>query len=554
MSRGRATRFLAVLVVLAACDEPPAAVGPEVSRPSAEASGPFLALAQDVPPAEVDLPPQGSRWYEDGAALVERVKNAEGRAVVGFKNPGAVRILAKSGRVATREAISAGDARAGLALLHAIGVEVRSFRPAAAQASVVLDPQQTARLLDNPRIDYIEPLQVARLDMARRSARRVPFAQSTPWGIHAVGAPQSWSDVTGFGASILVIDTGHDKDHADLPSVSFANCGGPYSGCSDDGVYHGTGVLGVATARNNGIGVVGVAPGVTPSNTYVWGACNHLTGKCLPDTVANGLQAGIDWEVDVVNMSLSVDSFDLGLANMIASVDAAGIVMVASAGNHCHHNPACPSNEARYPVLDSKVIGVSGVNANLSFAHPSSNGTCDAWSSNFGIHVDLSAAFDANTTDDGGYTVMCGTSFAAPHVTGVVALVRAMAPSLTPFHVRQRLYGTARDLGASGWDQYFGYGLVDAYAATGPHVSIDGPTEIPPNQTCEWLAPNIPGGFGSLSYKWYKGPTLVGTGSTYSTSATSNFQLQLIITDGQNISREHHFTVSVDQGHDECDW
>ena len=88
--------------------------------------------------------------------------------------------------------------------------------------------------------------------------------------------------------------------------------------------------------------------------------------------------------------------------------------------------------------------------------------------SNYGPAVELSTPGDSiyTTYKNGGYTTGGGTSYSAPHVVGVAALL--LAKGVPANEVRARLQATAEDLGISGWDQYYGYGLVDAgYAIVG---------------------------------------------------------------------------------------
>jgi subtilisin family serine protease len=89
-------------------------------------------------------------------------------------------------------------------------------------------------------------------------------------------------------------------------------------------------------------------------------------------------------------------------------------------------------------------------------------------SSNWGSHVDLSAAFDVYTTDqNSSWVTTCGTSFATPHVSATAVLVRAANPSWQNTQVAEQLTFTARDLGSQGYDEMFGYGLVQSDLAVG---------------------------------------------------------------------------------------
>jgi subtilisin family serine protease len=105
----------------------------------------------------------------------------------------------------------------------------------------------------------------------------------------------------------------------------------------------------------------------------------------------------------------------------------------------------------------NKTIAVSAIDRNMK----------RAGFSNYGDYVDLTApGVDIlSLTPNGGYTSASGTSFAAPHVSGVVALLLSKYPWLTPVDVGQTLSTEAKDLGDKGWDPFYGYGLVDALAA-----------------------------------------------------------------------------------------
>ena len=168
----------------------------------------------------------------------------------------------------------------------------------------------------------------------------------------------------------------------------------------------------------------------------------------------------------MVNMSFSIGR-SIAVANAIGQGQVADILFVASAGNRWALIP----NEPVFPATVSGVIGVSGVKRNRSFANespcPALQGT---WSSRYGAHVDVAAAFwSTSTTAGSGYgdhdDGWCGTSMSAPFVAAVAANIRAEFPALTATQVADILMSTADDRGPSGRDDQYGWGIVDAYAA-----------------------------------------------------------------------------------------
>jgi subtilisin family serine protease len=205
--------------------------------------------------------------------------------------------------------------------------------------------------------------------------------------------------------------------------------------------------------------------------------------------------------------------------------DNYGRLLISIANNRDSASTPTPPSTV-YPASYEDVIGVSGVMPDSSFAsgpqgicvHGSPPDTLYAgWgdASNYGDYVELSAPFYTITTapdgSDHDYLYVCGTSFAAPHVAGVAALIWEDSTSWSNDQVRQHLQNTAHDLGGSGWDQFYGYGLVDAYAAVAsppppppppppPTVQIQGPSQIPPTaaEECAWNA-SVTGANGSVT-------------------------------------------------------
>ncbi len=384
-----------------------------------------------------------------------------------------------------------------------------------------MDPDIVYDLHDHPMIDYIEiplPFKIQLACFTNDSYVR-SSTQITPWGVDMVKAPQAWNVTKGSGAKVYVIDTGME-DHVDLPDRPSENCGGLFDGCSDGPIYHGTHVSGTLMALDNDIGVVGVSPALNDNDVYSWAACCPSTGSCYSNNIAAGIDAAILDEVDVINMSFGGPSQHTGVANAVAVAWNNGIVMVAAAGN-------LPESEQGgdpvYPAGHTQVIGVSGLKSDGSFANtspciiPSYN---EALKSNHGPHVEISAPFWALSTvgtnqyedeNDG----WCGTSMAAPHVAGVVALMKSLVPELSPSQIRNHLHNSAdkvRGMRGQNFTPKYGYGRLNALQAieaifpkiTGP-IQVCGPAEFDIVNT-EYL----PGGF-NVSWSWSPQSPLVST-------------------------------------------
>jgi thermitase len=270
------------------------------------------------------------------------------------------------------------------------------------------------------------------------------------WGWSRVKADQAYdTGYHGEGVVVALLDTGVDVEHPDLA----VNIIGGWNFVDDnDNVTdvdgHGTMVCGiVAAVANNGIGVAGVAPNVTIMPLKV---ISESGGNLFDVSLA--IRYAADHGATVIGMSLGGNSSRIPLA-LEAAINYAyqkGCVLVAAAGND-------GSNELFYPAAYDHVIAVSAID----------EGDNKASFSNYGDYIDFCApGVNILTTWKGGtYAYGNGTSFAAPFVTGVVALMLSKYPSLSPENVTETLRVEAEDLGDIGWDQFYGWGLVNAYAA-----------------------------------------------------------------------------------------
>lgn len=537
----------ALLLAAAGCTDQP--TRPDADPPSEAPRTGIPAQAIDVPAVRIDLPATPRAWDTSDVALLQALTEQDGHAVITFKEPGSRRAL----ETGLREAVSASTITIATQMLRSLGVEVISEYRSFGGAAVRIDPTIAASLRQNSMVDFIEPrlwFEVQRTPVISLSTGMPEaLAQTTPWGISLVHAPEAWSATTGNGAKIEIIDTGHWQGHEDLPQVPSANCGGTYGGCTDGPIWHGTHVFGISAARNNSIGVVGVAPGVANADVYVWGACSSETGLCPTTDIASGIDAGRFAGVHVINLSLG-GGYSSVIATAVAQAWNAGIVLVAAAGNSC-------GNCVIYPAGHDNVIGVSGVRPDKTFASSSPCGN----SSNWGSHVDLAAPFWAlSTVGNNGYEDenqgWCGTSMSTPHVSGAAALLRAQNPSWSNQQIVDRLFATAEDLGTAGRDDNFGYGLLNVSAAVNPlSVTIQGPEVIETEGSYTWEAMHS-GGVSPFSYQWkycVSGCTNVGTGKTYSRYVAigdPDFTLEVTVTssDSQTKSDSHYVLVAKEGG------
>ena len=309
-------------------------------------------------------------------------------------------------------------------------------------------------------------------------ASPLPNSRHEQWDLttdRGISVDRAWALSTGKGVVIADIDVGVDPEHEDLKgrfTDGFDFFMNDTTVTSETSNAHGTNVAGVlGAATDNGIGIAGIAPDarIMPVRT----ADNILHQGAR---LAAGIVWATDHGADVISMSLGAESRAAALDRAVAYAHRKGVVMVAAIGNESanHHN---------YPATYDEVIAVGGINPDTADAAAqgalepqtpvATDFTVSAAYSDYGPHIDLVAPTQVPTTNYGGgyQRNWSGTSAATPHVAGAAALVKAARPDLTPVEVRQLLIGTADDLrgdgyGTSeGWDEYTGYGRVNAYEA-----------------------------------------------------------------------------------------
>ncbi|HWA61984.1 MAG TPA: S8 family peptidase [Caulobacteraceae bacterium] len=285
--------------------------------------------------------------------------------------------------------------------------------------------------------------------------------------IHAdVPFNKGWS---GQGVTVAVIDTGADPNLLDLQGALSPDSTDILPGRNqpvgvDD---HASLVSTVIAARYNGVGTVGVAY----KSTILSIRADDTTGSSCGTTcffedadTAAGLEYAIAHGAKVVNMSLGGDTPDsTAFVHALSDAVAAGLVVVASAGNDSATDPSWPARYASDPRFAGWVVAVGALNPTGSLA---------SFSNQAGVSASGYIAAPGQNITAGCGTAGCfsvsGTSFSAPHVAGAVALLLQAFPNLTGRDAVNILFQTADDLGAPGVDSVYGHGALDLTHAFEP--------------------------------------------------------------------------------------
>ncbi len=304
-----------------------------------------------------------------------------------------------------------------------------------------------AKLKTDPRVELVQ---------ANQSFEGLQAAPPDPYAEMAYGAKLLRADLahrisTGQGVAVAVIDTGADTDHPDLrgriaETATFVEGGEP----SFRADRHGTAVTGIIGARADGTGFDGIAP---EARLDVFKACWYsdstaAKARCSSWTLAKAVDHAINRSAKVMNLSLGGRADDL-LARLLAAADRRGIVVVVATLD----NPDDPG----FPASLDTVIPVIACDANRHVVPP-------RWR-------DIAFVAAAPGVDvvapapNAGYSLVSGSSLAAAHVTGVVALLLQQTPQATPDQIKTLLRTTAKPVAGSNPAAIPKVGMVDACAA-----------------------------------------------------------------------------------------
>ncbi|WP_261131737.1 S8 family serine peptidase [Bacillus sp. Marseille-Q3570] len=322
-------------------------------------------------------------------------------------------------------------------LIHSVGGTVDERYETIHAVSVHLSDEALSKLRTKPGVLFIEENSPVKSD-----------GQIIDWGYKTViPEPARLSSLSGKGVKVAVLDTGIDPTHPDLKvagGISFINEEANYNDLNG----HGTHVAGIVGAAQNTIGTLGIAPGASIYAVKVL----DKEGNGSQASVLSGLEWAIEHDIDIINLSLTSPQGSYALKTMMDHVYNKGILIVAASGNGTQHTEGI--DNVQYPARYGSVIAVGSINKEKKLSE----------FTRYGPTLELSApGHEILSSFIGGeYAVSSGTSMAAPHVAGALALYMEKYPLKTNKEIRKLIQFYTEDLGKKGKDDLFGYGSVQA--------------------------------------------------------------------------------------------
>jgi subtilisin family serine protease len=403
-------------------------------------------------------------------------------------------------------------------------------------------------------------------------------------GLNAVSAPQAWSlGLDGAGTLVCNFDTGVNGNHTALMAKYRGNNGGSAAACwfdpftntsyPSDLQGHGTHTMGTMVGSSD-TDTIGVAPGAE------WIAAAVLergggTQRTITDILSafqwaadpDGDPSTTDDVPDVINNSWGIPigyypACDQTFWEAIDNLEAAGVVCIFAAGNE-GSNAQTIRTPADRITSDFNAFSVGAVDGNDSqhlVASFSSRGPSGCDGLTIKPEVTAPGVGIRSAARNGGYVMMSGTSMAAPHVSGAVAILRQFNPHATPVEIKQALMNSAHDLGLTGEDNDYGWGMIDIRQAidlmpTPEHplmafsgIEIAGDGVVAPGEVTyiSVAVENLGSGIGNLQASIYTGNLGISVvGENYSVLSIAHSQISSFGPFTLAISEQAELGVSI---------
>ncbi len=268
------------------------------------------------------------------------------------------------------------------------------------------------------------------------------FSQTIDWGLAMTGIENIHKmGLDGDGVKVAVLDTRVDISHPDLQGAVKDSFNAINDTSKTSG--HGTAVAGVIAAQNNNDGVLGVAPGAHIFAVKML----HENGSGTSKGLVKALDYIEDLDIDIINLSLGAPAMPKYVAKRMKRMEEEGRIFICAAGN------TGKPNNVMFPAKLDCTIAVGAINRSREASAFSSRGP----------QVNIAAPGEKilTTWASGGYKVISGTSFAAPFVAGVAALLKQKIPHLNREMLMDIIKASALDIDTPGRDSRTGHGLIN---------------------------------------------------------------------------------------------
>ena len=297
-----------------------------------------------------------------------------------------------------------------------------------------------------------------------------PYYTDEQWNLEMIGADNAFrQNCLGQGIRVGVLDSGVNAHPGFgdrlLPGHNYIQ-DAPDPDDTTDSYGHGTRIAGLIAAQTEE-GYLGDAPMAMIVPLKV------TDGKSVKiSALCSAIYGAVDdYGCRVLNLSMGVRSDYQSLREAVDYAESMGVVVVSAVGNS-------GSNALYYPAGYETVIGVGAVDSNSMLYYHSDH--------NESVYLTAPGVEVRSTAAGGGYTASTGTSFAVPQVSGAAAVLLGMDESLTPGRIRTLLAETASDAGDAGYDEYYGYGILNLGGCVA--LLTEGTKgDVPPGEICSFF-------------------------------------------------------------------